>query len=57
MSEYQLTQGIIELSDATIWDAAKLEWRLTEVYEAESLKKASVILIKREMKRCHHKWL
>ena len=35
MSEYRLTQGIIELSDAKIWDDAKLEWRLAEVYEAE----------------------
>ena len=35
MSEYQLIQGIIELSRAKIWDAAKLEWRLEEVYEAE----------------------
>jgi len=35
MSEYRLTQGIIELSDAKIWDVAKLEWRLAEVYEAE----------------------
>lgn len=35
MSEYQLTQGIINLSKAKNWDAAKLEWRLYEVYEAE----------------------
>jgi len=35
MSEYQLTQGIIKLSEAKLWDAAKLEWRLDEVYEAE----------------------
>ena len=35
MSEYKLTQGIIELSEAITWDAAKLEWKLAEVYEAD----------------------
>jgi len=35
MSEYKLTQGIIELSEAKTWDAAKLEWKLAEIYEAD----------------------
>jgi len=35
MSEYKLTQGIINLSKSNIWDVAKLEWSLLEVYEAE----------------------
>ena len=35
MPEYKLTQGIIELSESKKWDSAKLEWRLSEVYEAE----------------------
>lgn len=35
MSEYKLTQGIIELSEAKTWDSAKLEWKLAEVYEAD----------------------
>lgn len=35
MSEYKLTQAIINLSQSTIWDAAKLEWKLHEIYEAD----------------------
>lgn len=35
MSEYKLTQEIIRLSVAKIWDAAKLEWALEEIYEVE----------------------
>jgi len=35
MPEYQLTQGIINLSSSSNWDAAKLEWRLSEIYEAD----------------------
>ena len=35
MSEYQLTAEIIKRSQAKVWDAAKLEWALKEVYEAE----------------------
>lgn len=35
MSEYKLTEGIIQLSASNIWDVAKLEWNLSEVYEAE----------------------
>ena len=35
MSEYKLTQEIILLSEADLWDAAKIEWTLSEVYEAE----------------------
>jgi len=35
MSEYKLTQRVIALSESKSWDSAKLEWRLSEVYEAE----------------------
>ncbi|MGV7164999.1 hypothetical protein [Xanthomonas citri] len=35
MSEYKLTSAIIELSAAMSWEAAKLEWHLNEVYEAD----------------------
>lgn len=35
MSEYKLTENIIRLSASNIWDIAKLEWDLSEVYEAE----------------------
>jgi hypothetical protein len=35
MSEFKLGQRIVELSTANNWDAAKLEWDLKEVYEAE----------------------
>ena len=35
MSEYQLTKEIVARSNAKAWDAAKLEWALEEVYEAE----------------------
>ena len=35
MSEYKLSKEIINLSDSSIWDAAKLEWKLDEIYEAE----------------------
>lgn len=35
MSEYKLTENIIRLSASKVWDAAKLEWELNEVYEAE----------------------
>ena len=35
MSEYRLTSEIIKLSVADIWDMAKLEWGLHEIYEAE----------------------
>lgn len=35
MSEFKLTEGIINLSQSDIWDAAKLEWGLHEVYEAK----------------------
>jgi hypothetical protein len=35
MSEYQLTKEIVARSDAKVWDAAKLEWALEEVYESE----------------------
>ena len=35
MSEYKLTQEILSLSNANIWEAAKTEWSLDQVYEAE----------------------
>jgi hypothetical protein len=35
VSEYKLSQEIIDLSEANIWDAAKLEWKLEEIYEAD----------------------
>jgi len=35
MSEYKLSREIIELSEANIWDAAKLEWKLEEIFEAD----------------------
>lgn len=35
MSEYKLTGEIIARSVSKIWDAAKLEWVLHEIYEAE----------------------
>ncbi len=35
MSEYQLTKEIVARSEAKVWDAAKLEWALEEVYESE----------------------
>lgn len=35
VSEFKLTSEIIELSSSNIWDAAKLEWELDEIYEAD----------------------
>jgi hypothetical protein len=35
MAQFQLTTEIVKLSDAATWDAAKTEWALLEVYEAE----------------------
>ena len=35
MSEYKLIEEIIVRSVADYWDAAKLEWSLSEVYEGE----------------------
>ena len=35
MSEYNLTSGIIKLSESNRWDKAKLEWVLDEVYESD----------------------
>ncbi|WP_038483830.1 hypothetical protein [Collimonas arenae] len=35
MSEYKLINEIIQRSHAQIWDVAKLEWALSEVYEAD----------------------
>lgn len=35
MSEYKLTEEILARSQAVFWDAAKLEWALDHVYEAD----------------------
>jgi hypothetical protein len=35
MSEYKLTKEIIDLSNGSTWDLAKLEWGLAEIYEAD----------------------
>jgi hypothetical protein len=35
VTEFKLTNEIIELSSSCIWDAAKLEWELDEIYEAD----------------------
>lgn len=32
MSEYKLTEGIVNLSEASTWDEAKLEWDLETIY-------------------------
>jgi hypothetical protein len=34
MAQYRLPTEIIRLSNSDIWDAAKLEWKLEEIYEA-----------------------
>ncbi|WP_096698411.1 hypothetical protein [Polaromonas sp. AER18D-145] len=35
MSEFKLTTEIVALSSARVWDAAKLEWVLHEVFESD----------------------
>jgi hypothetical protein len=35
MSEYKLTEEIINRSQSKVWDMAKLEWSLHQIYEAE----------------------
>ncbi len=35
MSEYKLTEEIINRSQSKVWDVAKLEWSLYQIYEAE----------------------
>jgi hypothetical protein len=35
MSEYKLTEEILKRSQSDVWDMAKLEWKLNEIYEAE----------------------
>ncbi len=35
MSEYTLTEKILALSNGNIWDVAKLEWKLADVYQAD----------------------
>lgn len=35
MSEYKLTEEIINRSQSKVWDIAKLEWSLYQIYEAD----------------------
>ena len=35
MSEYKLTEEIINRSQSKVWDKAKLEWSLYQIYEAD----------------------
>ena len=35
MSEYKLTEEIINRSQSKVWDKAKMEWSLHEIYEAD----------------------
>lgn len=35
MSEYKLTEEILKRSQSNIWDIAKLEWSLSQIYETE----------------------
>lgn len=35
MSEYKLTAEILDRSESIVWDAAKLEWELDHIYEAD----------------------
>lgn len=35
MSEYKLTEDILNRSQSKIWDIARMEWGLSQVYEAE----------------------
>lgn len=35
MSEYKLTEEILKRSQSQIWDIAKREWSLNQIYEAE----------------------
>lgn len=35
MSEYKLTEEILKRSQSQIWDIAKREWSLSQIYEAE----------------------
>lgn len=35
MSEYKLTEEIINRSQSKVWDMAKLEWSLYQIYEAD----------------------
>lgn len=36
MSEYKLTEEILQRSQSKVWDMARLEWKLNEIYEAEA---------------------
>lgn len=35
MSEYKLIEEILARSQSNVWDMAKLEWKLNEIYEAD----------------------
>lgn len=35
MSEYKLTEEILNRSQSKIWDIARMEWGLSQIYEAE----------------------
>jgi hypothetical protein len=35
MSEFKLTEEIINRSQSKVWDMAKLEWSLHKIYEAD----------------------
>lgn len=35
MSEYKLTEEILKRSQSKVWDVAKLEWKLSQIYEAD----------------------
>jgi hypothetical protein len=35
MSEYKLTEEIIKKSQSKVWDMAKLEWSLYQIYESD----------------------
>jgi len=36
MSEYKLTEEILNRSQSKIWDIARMEWGLSQIYEAEA---------------------
>lgn len=36
MSEYKLTEAMLKMSNAKVWDVAKIEWALNEIYESDT---------------------
>ena len=44
MSEYKLTQEIIQRSQSKIWDIARLEWTLNEISKQTNLKPACMTI-------------